>query len=1705
MTKTGTKMDYPWDTSVQELFEEQVEGWTGDVALVHGGGEITYGELNERANRLAHYLGGHGVGPGTPVAFMLERSPEAIMTMLAILKAGGAYVPLDVSYPKSRLGYMLEDSGATLVLTLEDLLKEVREAFPAGTRIICLDSEASAIEKESPSNPGIGGGAEDLAYIMYTSGSTGKPKGVEIPHRGIVRLLFGVDYVDLGPDQTILHMASVSFDAATFEIWGALLHGGRCAVLSSRVPTTDELGEAIRQHGVNTMWLTASLFNLVVDEDPEVLVPLEQLLIGGEALSVSHVRRAYEHLPATQIINGYGPTESTTFTCCYRIPRDLADGVSSVPIGYPIGNTTVHVLDGNLQPVPPGVPGELFIGGDGLARGYRNDEDLTAERFVGDPFSRDPSSRLYRTGDLVRRLTDGSIDFMGRLDDQVKVRGFRIELGEIEFSLGEHSAVTDAVVLARTDMPGASSKEPGTEKQLVAYVVADPRRGTDANELRRFLNDRLPQYMVPSAFVFLPELPLNVNGKIDRAALPAPTQRDLTSSRAFMEPKTHTEIELAAIWCEILGTSRVSRDDDFLELGGHSLDAARVLSRVAGVFQVDLPVFTIFAKTRLREMAAEIEDAQRSGEWATSSSIQPVPRTQDLPLTFSQERVWFIQNMDPENGAYHFQAALRFHGALDVTALERSLSAIISRHEAFRTTFPVVAGRPVQRIHDPEPVVLDVVDLTGRPFEEQDDTFRHAIEVEMQEPFDLEELPLLRWKLFQVGEEEFWLAHVEHHLIHDGWSFNVFVRELLELYQAQITDGPAQLPELPIQFADFATWQREWMDSEAAKEQRAFWERQLEGLPPMLNLPLDKPRPAVQSFRGSSFRWELPVDLCDSIRAFSKAEGSTLFVPLLEALTILLHRYSGQDDVAIGCGIANRRWRETEDLLGMIINNVVVRSDCSGQPTVQELLNRLRGTMLDAVAHQDLPFDSVVEAVQPERDLSHNPLFQVMFGLHDAPMPALEIPGLSLEVIPGLSNGSAKFDLTLIAMPTSSQLPGYAPNADGDGLTILWEYNSDLFERTTVERMAAHYQLILEAIVSDPAQSVGAISLLGEAEGKGLGDLWNDTESSYPRNRRVQELFEEQVEGWTGDVALVHGGGEITYGELNERANRLAHYLGGHGVGPGTPVAFMLERSPEAIMTMLAILKAGGAYVPLDVSYPKSRLGYMLEDSGATLVLTLEDLLKEVREAFPAGTRIICLDSEASAIEKESPSNPGIGGGAEDLAYIMYTSGSTGKPKGVEIPHRGIVRLLFGVDYVDLGPDQTILHMASVSFDAATFEIWGALLHGGRCAVLSSRVPTTDELGEAIRQHGVNTMWLTASLFNLVVDEDPEVLVPLEQLLIGGEALSVSHVRRAYEHLPATQIINGYGPTESTTFTCCYRIPRDLADGVSSVPIGYPIGNTTVHVLDGNLQPVPPGVPGELFIGGDGLARGYRNDEDLTAERFVGDPFSRDPSSRLYRTGDLVRRLTDGSIDFMGRLDDQVKVRGFRIELGEIERALSAHNGVRSAFVMLRDDSAAGCSYGSGSEKQIAAYVIPAEEDDLLIEEDLRAFLKEELPEYMVPSAFVAMKEFPLTANGKIDRRALPFPTRETRVPEQSYTVPGTAIERTISEVWSEVLGLERVGIHDNFFDLGGNSLLMMQVRNRLRDRLNADLSIVNLFSHPTVHGFAGLVAEQSPEEGAPS
>ena len=1641
---TDTAVAYPQGQTIHELFEAQVERTPVAVAVVFEEQQLTYQQLNAQSNQVAHYLRGVGVGPEVLVGLCVERSLEMVVGLLGILKAGGAYVPLDPNYPQERLGFMLEDAKCLVLLTQERLLARL----PAhGAKVVCLDRDAPLLAEALPTNPQSEATADNLAYVIYTSGSTGTPKGVLLQHDGLCNLaLAQQDLFNVSTDSQVLQFASLSFDASTWEIFMALAAG---ATLILATPTAlmpgEQLQQTLQTYAVSHITLPPSALAVLTTEQ---LPALQHIITAGEACPLDLAQRWSTLCP---FWNAYGPTEVTVCATATQVDHK----VNRLSIGRPIANMQVYVLDPHLQPVPIGVPGELHIGGVGLARGYLNRPDLSAEKFVVNPFD---DGRLYKTGDLACYLPDGSIEFLGRLDHQVKIRGFRIELGEIESVLASHEQVQHCVVITLGNTLST--------KRLVACVVGDDQ--LNLTVLTDHLRRQLPDYMVPSVIIPLASLPLTPNGKVDRKVLPD-LLGELSCTREFVLPQTERQTLIATLWAKVLSlpTERIGIHDNFFELGGQSLLATQLVAHLQKTFEVELSLRTLFQAPTVAELDVVLAHSVAVSDVAIPA-IAPAERNGDpIPLSYAQERLWFLAQLEGEVATYNIPAAVQIDGVLDVKALQHAIDELVRRHESLRTTFPTIDGTAVQQIEPTLHIPLKILEPTAI-----EGPLSNWLSQESLHPFDLESGPLLRVSLIQLSEATSALSVMMHHIISDGWSMGVLIRELATLYNAHLQGQSPPLSPLPIQYTDYTLWQRQWLQGDIFNTQLSYWQQQLADAPALLQLPTDYPRPAVQTFRGQTYTMDLPLALSHQVKRFAQTQEVTMFMTLLAAFQVLLYRYSGQPDIVIGSPIANRQRAELESLIGFFVNTLVLRVQIEDTDTIATLLHKVRTMALEAYTHQDIPFEQVVEALQPERSLAHSPLFQVMFALQNAPMEPLELSGVTLTP---LTTGtiSAKFDLTL-SMEETDQ-----------GLVGRWEYNSDLFAANTIERMATHFEQLLSAMVVDESQTITTLPLLSEAEQQKLLVEWNDTTVEYPHNLLFHQLVEVQVERTPDAIAVVFENQQLTYQDLNAKANQVAHRLQALGVEPDGRVGICMERSVEMVVGLLGILKAGGAYVPLDSSYPQDRLAFMLQDAQCPVLLTQQQLVERLPDHH---AQVICLDTDEPILAREQLVNPISSVSENNLAYVIYTSGTTGQPKGVLSLHKSIRnRLLWMQDVYQLNSSDRILQKTPFSFDVSVWEFFWPLMTGA-CLVMARPDGHKDStyLAQVIAQQAITVIHFVPSMLHaFLMERNLQSCHSLRHVICSGEALTLNLQERFFEQFNDTRLHNLYGPTEAavdvTFWECEHQAER------ASVPIGRPIANTQIFLLDQHLQPVPIGVAGELHIGGVGLARGYLNRPDLTTEKFISHPFSDDPEAKLYKTGDLARYRPDSAIEYLGRTDHQVKLRGFRIEIGAIETVLRQCPTVQEAVVTV---------YGNESEEQrLIAYIVAEQGEQTEVKtQELRHFLSQKLPAYMIPSSFISLEALPLTPNGKLDRKALPAPVLHRDELDNEFIAPRNLSEQQIAEIWCQVLQIDRVGVQDNFFELGGHSLLATQLVSRMSSIFQIEVPLRTLFEEPTIAGLSTKV-----------
>ncbi|MEU3572749.1 amino acid adenylation domain-containing protein [Kitasatospora sp. NPDC036755] len=1631
---SGTTTPLP-EGSLPELFEARAAATPDAIALTAEDAELTYAQLNARANGLALRLVEAGVVRETPVALMIDRSAAQVVAILAVLKAGGLYVPLDDAQPADRLRTVLADAGAALVLA--DAAHREHPAL-AGLTVLAPDAE------EHPGNLGLPQHADQLVYVMHTSGSTGVPKGIAVTHRGVVDLALGGQFTGGGHERLPVHAPS-AFDASTYEIWTPLLSGGQLVIAPAGRLGIAELAAVIGHERTTSAWISVGLFNVLAAEAPETFAGLHEVWTGGDIASPAAMRRVLDSCPGLRLVNVYGPTETTTFATHFPM-TSAAEVPAVVPIGRPLPNNRLYVLDAGLRPVPVGVAGELYIGGNGLARGYVRRPGLTSERFVACPFG-EPGGRMYRTGDVVRWTPAGELEFVGRADDQVKLRGFRIELGEVEAAFTAHPAVGQVCAAVRQDQPG--------DKRLVAYVTGEVR----AEELRDFVTDRLPGYMLPAAIVVLDELPVNPNGKVDRKALPAPDYSGADGGRA---PRTAAEQALCGLFAEVLGLARISIDDNFFDRGGHSLLATKLISRIRAGLGAELPIRALFDNPTVALLAAALPDSA-----AARPALRPAERPERVPLSSAQQRLWFIEQFEGPSALYNTPVAVRLTGAVDLPALELAVRDVVRRHEVLRTVFPTVDGQPHQRVVSADELPLHQVRVAD------ESELRTALVAAGEEVFDLaHDLPV-RATLLSLPHEEHVLLVLMHHIASDGWSVGPLFRDLAEAYEARRAGSAPTRAPLPVQYADYTLWQRELLGSDERPstlliDQLAYWQQALADAPEELALPYDRPRPAAPGHRGGLVEVAVDAELHGSLVELAAAQNASLFMALQAAVAVLYTRLGAGTDLPFGTPVAGRTDEALDDLVGFFVNTLPLRTDTGGDPTFRELLDRVRRADLDAYDHQDIPFERLVEQLNPTRTPARHPLFQTLVALESR----VTVPAS----FGGLGCAEHTFELDVAKFDLSFRFTEQGPGA---GLTVALEYAVDLFDHATAATLAERLLRVLDAAAAAPDAPIGTIGILAPAEREQLLTGWNDTASPVP-DATLPELFEARAAATPDAPAVVSEHGTLSYAELDSRAEHLAVRLAGAGVGAETPVVLLMDRSADLLTAILAVAKAGGCYVPLDDRHPAERLRRITAGTAAALVL-VDGAHRDHPLAADAPCPVLPLtegwfDGPRERRAERTAPHP------EQLAYVMFTSGSTGEPKGIAISHRDVVQLATDPCWRHDEGLRVLFH-APHAFDASTYEIWVPLLSGGRVVVAPPGDLDAAAIRELVRAHALTHVHVTAGLFRVIAEEDPGIFAGVREVLTGGDVVSAPAVRRVLEAVPGIAVRALYGPTETTLCATQYPMP-DAAAVPGTVPIGRPLANTRLYVLDAGLQPVPAGVAGELYIAGAGLARGYVDRPGLTSERFVACPFD-GVGSRMYRTGDLARWTADGVLEFLGRADDQVKIRGFRIELGEVEAAFTAHRSVGQALAVVREDQP--------GDKRLVVYATGKATGG-----ELLAFVADRLAAYMLPAAVVVLDSLPVTANGKVDRKALPAPEYAGAAEGRA---PRTERERELCALFAEVLGVPTVSIDDRFFDLGGHSLLATRLVSRIRATLGAELPIRTLFDSPTVAALAAALpgGEQAP------
>ncbi len=1672
-----TYFKYPAEQSIDQLFLTQAQLNPDAIAVLEGDEKFSYQDLEQQSNQLAHYLLDQGITPGERVGICVGRSIGLILAQLAVLKSGACYVPLDPTYPEERLEYMLEDSEIEVVLTSQSLFGSVELLNDYTAFILDLNFRQVLLEDQPTTSVAVDIDPAQPAYVIYTSGSTGQPKGVMVSHQALNNLChWHIDQYQCDSHSVATLVASVGFDAAQWECWPYVLCGGQLVVIDddTRASAT-ALTACLARNQVSHCFLPTGLLAALAPVGTFAgLDTLRYLLVGGDRLGRGYT----EHLAGITLVNHYGPTEAAVVSTSYLVKPQAHE--EHPPIGQPIYNSHCYVLNEQLQLQPIGVTGELCIGGDNLAIGYLNNEALTEQAFIANPWG---EGRLYKTGDMVRWQADGSIAFVGRRDDQVKLRGFRIELGEIEAALVDCQAVSDALVLIK-----------GEPQQLVAYIIeADDSQPAESHQLSQLLHQTLPSYMVPSHYMTLNQWPMTANGKIDRQGLPLPDARS-GSDQQYVAPTNAFERGLCDIWQHLLEEDKIGIHDNFFDLGGHSLNAVRLVAEIHQRWQVDIAIRTIFDHRTIAALAQIIGQADRSNV----PPIEPAPQTVQLPLSFAQQRLWLLDQISPMSSQYVINSTLTLTGALNVAALQQALDALVVRHQILRTRyFANDQGKAFQVVDAVDGVSVNMVceDFSALTAEQQHHQAVKQIEAQTDQPFNLSEDLMLRVLLIKLASDQQLLSVDIHHIAFDGWSMNILINELSALYNAFASDQPNPLTSLAIQYYDYAYWQRQWLTGEVLEQQLGYWKTQLDGLPLVHNLRLDHPRPAVADFVGSMVQHTLPIALKTGLNTLAKTQGVTLFMLLNSALACLLSRYSGVDDIVIGSPVANREQPEIAPLIGFFINTLVMRSDLSGDPLFTKLLGQTKQRCLDAYAHQQVPFEQLVDELQVERTLSQNPLFQVMLTLHNFAETSLNLNAVEVANF-DTAHTKAQFDISLNVLE------------DDSGIHLVWEYASALFDQQTIVSMSQHFETLLRNIVATPTQRLSELSLIDDKEQHQLRHQFNQTVADYDEQSTIHALFEAQTSATPQAIALVWGDEQLSYQALNTQANQLAHHLVGLGVKPETLVAVCAQRSMTMVVALLAILKAGGAYVPFDPSAPSKRLQGIIDDADIQLLLTQDDV--QAQTQLQVAT-VISLDEHEQAWANASQENldpKALGLNSRHLAYVLFTSGSTGQPKGVMVEHQGLVAMYQGWNsaYDLAGKGYRWLQMANVTFDVFSGDWMRAWCAGGTLVLCPKAVILEPEkLLQIIIEQKIDCAEFVPAVMRLLMDhleqgekqneqQVEQYLAKMALVLVSSDAWSLADHHRlesvctsTNKTLNKTRVINSYGTTEGVIDTSYFEtddlapLDRHIEGGF----IGKPFANTTIYIVDEDNRLVPRGVIGELCTGGPGLFRGYLNNQQKTASQLVN---LTDISGKVYKTGDLAYQLADGSVVLQGRKDNQVKIRGLRLELGEIERCLLIHSAIKEVVVVVCQEP----------QRLVACMVTDAgTQANASLESQLRTIINDNLPDYMFPSGYIQLDKFPLTGNGKIDRAQLVQLAASSHTGSVDHIEPTGETELAIAQIWQKLLGIEQVSANHSFFDIGGHSLLAVRLMAALKGQFAIAVGLKVIFEFRTISELAQFIDKE--------
>ena len=1607
----NTKSDYPKDKTIVDLFEEQVEKTPDSIAVIFEEQQLTYTELNEKANQLARRLLANNVIVGDIIGILLDKSLETIISILGILKVGATFLPIDISYPNERIDYIIKDSKTNIVLTNKDFINKINN----GPKSLCVEIDNNYVS-QLDDNLNINYDVNNIAYIMYTSGSTGNPKGVRVTHKNIVRLVKNNKFINFEADEHILQTGSIVFDACTFEIWGALLNGFKLFIMKKEdLLDANVLEKYLEENKITTLWLTAPLFNQLCEANPYMFKNVKKLLTGGDVLSPKHINLVRKSNSELTIINGYGPTENTTFSCCFTIDKEYN---SSIPIGKPISNSTGYIVNkyGNLCPI--GVPGELWVGGDGVSNGYLNNEILTAEKFIKNPFE---EGNIYKTGDLVKWLPDGNIEFIGRIDNQVKIRGFRIELSEIDNHILTYPNIKQVISIVQNI---------NNTKIICSYLVAS--ENIDTNKLKSYLSKTLANYMIPTYIMQLEKLPLNINGKVERKLLPLPKIDE--AQKEIIKPRNNIDTLILNNINKSLCLENISIEDNLFDIGIDSLSAITLSLNISKGLNIQITVRDIFEHPIIKDLSNYISTLSNK---RNINTIQKVEKQKYYPMSSAQTRMYYSSNLDNNSTLYNIAGGIVIDKLLDLNKLQECFNTLIKRHNALRTHFEIINNEVLQSIDDDLDFKLIL--------DEANTNDLNRIYTDFVKPFDLSKAPLFRTKLVKLENNKMLFLLDMHHIISDGTSLGILLQELCDLYNNNT------LIEKQIDYKDFTLWEKEQFESEEFKSSKEYWVNSFKDEIPLLNMPTTYTRPSVQSFEGSNYHVTLSNEIFNKINLVAKKLNITPYMLMLSCYYILLYKYTSQDDIVVGTPIVGRELPELSNILGMFVNTLALRNKIDNSLSFEKFSNIIKNNCLNSFKHQGYPFDMLVKDLKTNRDTSRSPLFDVMFVYQNNGYPEINFKGAKIEYfVP--DNNISKFDLTLEVLPINNEY------------NLRFEYCTKIFNEEFIQRLSLHYINILNAILENNEIKIADIDMLSLEEKNQILYNFNNTKVDYPKDKTIINLFEEQVEISPDKTAIVFENQQLTYKELNEKSNCLGRFLLANNVGPGDIVGILLDKSLEMIVSILGILKVGATFLPIDVNYPNERIDYIIRDSKANILLTTQDLMHKANDTVQP----LSVELDSTYFSQYDTNNLNINYDTNNIAYIMYTSGSTGNPKGVMVTQKNIVRLVKNNKFIDFEADEHILQTGSIVFDACTFEIWGALLNGFKLFIMKKEdLLDANVLEKYLEENKITTLWLTAPLFNQLCEANQYMFKNVKKLLTGGDVLSPKHINLARKANPNLTIINGYGPTENTTFSCCFTINKKYTD---SIPIGKPISNSTGYIVnkDGNLCPI--GIPGELWVGGDGVSNGYLNNEILTTEKFIKNPFE---EGIIYKTGDLVKWLPDGNIEFIGRIDNQVKIRGFRIELNEINKRILEDPYVKESFTSIKT---------MNNTKYICSYIVTKKDFEL---DNLKNYLNKYLPSYMIPTYFVKLKKLPINQNGKVDKNALP--TDFNTFINTNFIKEATSDEeKLLLSLFKKILNNDNIGINDNFFEIGGDSLTAMKLQVEAISN-NLNISYSDIFKYCTV------------------